>query len=281
MLVKTPIATCDAVRQTIRDSYYEDENKILEQLIPMAETGVKVRSRTWERARKLIVAIREAQQGKGGVDALLQEFAISSEEGVVLMCLAEALLRVPDKMTADELIRDKLSGGDWISHIGQSDSMFVNASSWGLLLTGKLVNYRKENKKNQYGVLKKMVGRLGEPVIRKAVRQSMELMGSQFVMGVTIDKALKRATPMEEKGYTYSYDMLGEAARTMEDADRYYVSYLNAIRAIGKSANGKGTIKSPGISVKLSAIHPRYEFTHHERVMSEIVPRLKDRKSVV
>jgi len=275
MLIKSPLTTSDAVRQNIRDFYREDENKLLDQLIPIAETGVKVRSRIWERARKLIVAIRKAQQGKGGVDALLQEFAISSEEGVVLMCLAEALLRVPDKITADELIRDKLSGGDWISHIGQSDSMFVNASSWGLLLTGKLVNYRKENQKNQFGTLKKMVGRLGEPVIRKAVRQSMELMGSQFVMGVTIDKALKRAIPMEEKGYTYSYDMLGEGARTMKDADRYYASYLNAIETIGKAANGKGTIKSPGISVKLSAIHPRYEFTHRERVMSEIVPRLK------
>ena len=265
----------EQTRQNIRQFYREDENKVLDVLMPLAETGVKVRSRTWERARQLIVEIRKVQAGKGGVDALLQEFAISSEEGVVLMCLAEALLRVPDKTTADELIRDKLSGGDWISHIGQSDSMFVNASSWGLLLTGKLVNYRKENQKNQYGILKKMVGRMGEPVIRKAVRQSMELMGSQFVMGVNIQKALKRARPIEQKGYSYSYDMLGEGARTMEDADRYFESYMNAIREIGKAANGRGPINSPGISIKLSAIHPRYEFTHRERVVSELVPRLK------
>lgn len=262
-------------RKKIRTFYRKDENEVLDYLIPLAETGVKVRSRTWERARQLIVEIRKVQSGKGGVDALLQEFAISSEEGVVLMCLAEALLRVPDKTTADELIRDKLSGGDWISHVGQSDSMFVNASSWGLLLTGKLVNYRKENKKNQYGILKKMVGRLGEPVIRKAVRQSMELMGSQFVMGVNIQKALKRAKPMEQKGYSYSYDMLGEGARTMLDADRYFASYMNAIEQIGASAKERGHIESPGISIKLSAIHPRYEFTHRERVMKELVPRLK------
>lgn len=275
MLFNYSVETCSVIRQKIRNFYREDENKVLDIIIPQAETGVKVRSRTWERARQLIVEIRKVQAGKGGVDALLQEFAISSEEGVVLMCLAEALLRVPDKTTADELIRDKLSGGDWISHIGHSDSMFVNASSWGLLFTGKLVNYRKENQKNQYGIMKKVIGRLGEPVIRKAVKQSMELMGSQFVMGINISKALKRAKPMESKGYTYSYDMLGEAARTMADADRYFDSYLNAIEAIGVAAKGKGPINSPGISIKLSAIHPRYEFTHKERVMSELVPRLK------
>lgn len=266
---------CNEIRRSIRAFYREDENKVLETILPIADCGVKIRTQTWERARQLIVEIRRQQEGKGGVDALLQEFAISSDEGVVLMCLAEALLRVPDKMTADALIRDKLSGGDWISHIGQSDSMFVNASSWGLLLTGKLVNYRKEEYKNQFGTLKKMVGRLGEPVIRKAVRQSMELMGSQFVMGVTIQKALKRAIPMERNGYTYSYDMLGEGARTMQDADRYFDSYLNAIKAIGVAAKGKGPKKSPGISIKLSAIHPRYEFSHKQRVMEELLPRLK------
>jgi len=283
MLFNTPIKSCSPIRQKIRDFYREDENKVLEVLMPLAETGVKLRSRIWENARQLIVKIRKDQAGKGGVDALLQEFSISSEEGVVLMCLAEALLRVPDKITSDELIRDKLSGGDWVSHIGQSDSMFVNASSWGLLLTGKLVDYRKKDRniarksdqKNQYGIMKKMVGRMGEPVIRKAVRQSMELMGSQFVMGVDIQKALRRAAPMEKKGYTYSYDMLGEGARTMLDAERYFKSYLDAIEAIGEASQGKSYVESPGISVKLSAIHPRYEFTHKHRVMNELVPRLK------
>ncbi len=275
MLLAHSLISSSITRQAIRDFYRKDENDVLETIIPLAEMGVMARSRTWERARQLIVEIRNIQSGKGGVDALLQEFAISSEEGIILMCLAEGLLRVPDKLTADELIRDKLSGGDWISHIGQSDSMFVNASSWGLLLTGKLVSYRKESNQDQFGTMKKMVGRLGEPIIRKAVRQSMELMGSQFVMGVTIAKALKRAKPMESKGYTYSYDMLGEGARTMADANRYFESYMNAIKEIGEAAKGLGPIKSPGISIKLSAIHPRYEFTHYERVMEELVPRLK------
>ena len=275
MLLNHSIVSSSDTRQKLRSFYRKDENKVLDKIIPLAEIGAIARSRTWERARQMIVEIRRVQSGKGGVDALLQEFAISSEEGVVLMCLAEALLRVPDKLTADELIRDKLSGGDWISHIGQSDSIFVNASSWGLLLTGKLVNYRQENKKDQFGTMKKMVGRLGEPVIRTAVRRSMELMGSQFVMGVTINKALKRAKVMEAKGYTYSYDMLGEGARTMEDADKYFDSYMDAIQAIGKASKGRGPINSPGISIKLSALHPRYEFTHYDRVMNELVPRLK------
>ncbi|MFT6733476.1 MAG: RHH-type proline utilization regulon transcriptional repressor/proline dehydrogenase [Polaribacter sp.] len=275
MLLNHSIVSSSDTRQKLRSFYRKDENKVLDKIIPLAEIGAIARSRTWERARQMIVEIRRVQSGKGGVDALLQEFAISSDEGVVLMCLAEALLRVPDKLTADELIRDKLSGGDWISHIGQSDSIFVNASSWGLLLTGKLVNYRKENKKDQFGTMKKMVGRLGEPVIRTAVRRSMELMGSQFVMGVTINKALKRAKVMEAKGYTYSYDMLGEGARTMEDADKYFDSYMDAIQAIGEASKGRGPINSPGISIKLSALHPRYEFTHYDRVMNELVPRLK------
>ncbi|MDQ7051255.1 MAG: bifunctional proline dehydrogenase/L-glutamate gamma-semialdehyde dehydrogenase PutA [Enterobacterales bacterium] len=262
-------------RTMIRDFYRKNENKVLETILPIAETSVSVRNNAWQMARGLILEIRRSQSGRGGVDALLQEFAISSEEGVVLMCLAEALLRVPDSLTADQLIRDKLGDGDWVSHIGQSDSMFVNASSWGLLLTGKLVNYRKDGQKDQYGVLKQLLGRLGEPVIRRAVKQSMELMGSQFVMGVTIEKALKRAKTQEAKGYTYSYDMLGEGARSMQDADRYFQSYMGAIQSIGKKAKGKGPINSAGISIKLSAIHPRYEMTHAERVMSELVPRLK------
>jgi len=275
MLFNNPNIATSPSRAKIRDFYRKNENQVLDHILPLAKTSVSVRNNAWQMARHLILEIRRLQSGKGGVDALLQEFAISSEEGVVLMCLAEALLRVPDSLTADQLIRDKLGDGDWVSHIGQSDSMFVNASSWGLLLTGKLVNYRKDGQRDQYGVLKQLLGRLGEPVIRKAVKQSMELMGSQFVMGVTIEKALKRAKIQGVKGYTYSYDMLGEGARSMRDADRYFQSYINAIQAIGQQAKGKGPIKSAGISIKLSAIHPRYEMTHSERVLNELVPRLK------
>ncbi|MDP4984071.1 bifunctional proline dehydrogenase/L-glutamate gamma-semialdehyde dehydrogenase PutA [Pseudoalteromonas tunicata] len=275
MLYNEDLTTQCPIRQKIRDFYRIDENEVIDYILPLAEVGVTARSRAWERARQIVVNIREDQAGQGGVDALLNEFSLSSEEGVVLMCLAEALLRVPDKETQESLIRDKLAHGDWSSHLGNSDSLFVNASSWGLLFTGKMVNYSDRNKDEQFGVLKKTLGRLGEPVIRKSVQFAMKIMGKQFVMGRTIDEAIERAVDKEEKGYVYSYDMLGEGARTMADADRYYQSYVNAIHAIGKAAKGRGPIKSPGISVKLSAIHPRYEFTHKERVMNELVPKLK------
>lgn len=276
MLFNDSLVTNDPIRQKIRDHYRIDENTIVNYLMPLAEVGVTSRTNAWERARQLVVEIRKQQEGKGGVDALLNEFALSTEEGVVLMCLAEALLRVPDKKTADSLIRDKLADGDWGAHIGNSDSIFVNASSWGLLMTGKLVNYSDNQKKEQFGLLKRTVGRLGEPVIREAVRYAMKIMGTQFVMGRTINEAVERAVETEAKGYTYSYDMLGEGARTMEDADRYFNSYVEAIEAIGVAAANRGPEKSPGISIKLSAIHPRYEFTHRERVINELVPRLKD-----
>lgn len=275
MLFDTPLTTSDPIRQSIRDHYRANENDVLAHLLPIAQISVSAQNKAWERARKMVVEIRKEQVGKGGVDALLNEFALSTEEGVVLMCLAEALLRVPDKATTDSLIRDKLSQGDWSSHLGNSDSIFVNASSWGLLLTGKMVNYSDKEKATQFNVLKRTMGRLGEPVIRKAVRYAMQIMGKQFVMGHNIDGAIERAVETEAKGYTYSYDMLGEGARTMADANRYFDSYMNAINAIGKAANGKGPQNSPGISIKLSAIHPRYEFSHRDRVMTEIVPKLK------
>jgi len=276
MLFNDTLTTTNSIRQTIRDHYRCDENNILDHLLPLAQISVDSKSRAWEHARQMVVNIRKDQVGKGGVDALLNEFALSTDEGVVLMCLAEALLRVPDKITADNLIRDKLANGDWSSHLGNSDSIFVNASSWGLLMTGKLVNYTDKQKKFQFNLLKRTVGRLGEPVIRKAVRYAMKIMGTQFVMGRDIDEAVKRAVEQESKGYTYSYDMLGEGARTMIDADRYFAAYVGAIDAIGKAANGRGPQNSPGISIKLSAIHPRYEFSHRDRVINELVPRLKE-----
>ncbi|WP_166839205.1 bifunctional proline dehydrogenase/L-glutamate gamma-semialdehyde dehydrogenase PutA [Rheinheimera pleomorphica] len=275
MLYNGSLVATQPLRQTIRDFYRADEDQVIQYLLPLADIGVNARSRAWERARQLVLTIRQAQVGKGGVDALLNEFSLSTEEGLVLMCLAEALLRVPDKTTADRLIRDKLSQGDWSSHLGNSSSLFVNASAWGLLLTGKLVNYSDEQKKQQFGLLKRTCGRLGEPVIRQAVRYAMQIMGAQFVMGTTIGAALQRATEMEAKGFRYSYDMLGEGARTMADADRYFDSYMRAIDTIGKAANGRGPFNSPGISVKLSAIHPRYEFSHRDRVINELVPRVK------
>ncbi len=275
MLFQGNLTATNPLRQALRDHYRADEDAMLDYLLPIADIGAQARSRAWERARQLVVDIRKAQVGKGGVDALLNEFSLSTEEGLVLMCLAEALLRVPDSHTADRLIRDKLSQGDWSSHLGNSESIFVNASAWGLLFTGKLVNYSDEQKKAQFGLLKRTCGRLGEPVIRQAVRYAMQIMGTQFVMGTTINKAVERAVEMEQKGFTYSYDMLGEGARTMADAERYFDSYMMAINVIGQAAKQRGPFKSPGISVKLSAIHPRYKFAQRDRVMNELVPKLK------
>ena len=210
MLFKGDLTTQCPIRQKIRDFYRIDEDQVIDQILPLAEVGVSARSSAWERARQMVLNIRRDQKGKGGVDALLEEYSLSSEEGVVLMCLAEALLRVPDKETQDELIRDKLSQGDWSAHLGNSDSLFVNASSWGLLLTGKMVDYADKSKEEQFGLLKRTMGRIGEPAIRKSVQYAMKIMGQQFVMGTTIEAALERAKEKEAQGYAYSYDMLGE-----------------------------------------------------------------------
>ncbi|QJR80405.1 bifunctional proline dehydrogenase/L-glutamate gamma-semialdehyde dehydrogenase PutA [Alteromonas pelagimontana] len=275
MLTHDNLNTLTSIRQRIRDHYRINESLAIDQILPVAEVNPRARSRAWERARKMVLQIRREQEGHGGVDALLNEYSLSTAEGVVLMCLAEALLRVPDQRTQDELIRDKLSQGKWTPHLGNSDSLFVNASAWGLLLTGNMVNYADKRKSEQFGLLKKTLGRMGEPVIRRAMNIAMRVMGRQFVMGETIEDAVERAKEKEKKGYVYSYDMLGEAARTMEDAEGFYDAYVSAIKEIGKAANGRGPKRSPGISVKLSAIHPRFEFLHHKRVMEEIPPRLK------
>jgi RHH-type transcriptional regulator, proline utilization regulon repressor / proline dehydrogenase / delta 1-pyrroline-5-carboxylate dehydrogenase len=265
-------------RQKIREFYRIDENIAVDHILPLAEVNVSARSRAWERARKMVLQIRKDQAGNGAIDSLLKEYSLSSEEGVVLMCLAEALLRVPDKHTQDALIRDKISQGQWSTHLGGSDSLFVNASSWGLLITGSMVNYADTRKQDSFGLLKRTIGRLGEPVIRKSMNYAMKIMGKQFVMGETIVAATERAATKEQQGYVYSYDMLGEGARTMADATRYLKAYQDAIVTIGNAAVASGKNdprKVPGISVKLSAIHPRYEFTHKARVMAEIVPKLK------
>ncbi len=209
----------------------------------------------------------------GMVQGLLQEFSLSSQEGVALMCLAEALLRIPDKATRDALIRDKISNGNWQSHIGRSPSLFVNAATWGLLFTGKLVS--THNEANLSRSLNRIIGKSGEPLIRKGVDMAMRLMGEQFVTGETIAEALANARKLEDKGFRYSYDMLGEAALTAADAQAYMVSYQQAIHAIGKASNGRGIYEGPGISIKLSALHPRYSRAQYDRVMEELYPRLK------
>ncbi|MGL4349129.1 MAG: proline dehydrogenase family protein, partial [Plesiomonas shigelloides] len=246
---------------------------LLEQArLPQAQSA-QIHQLAYQLAEKL--RNQKTASGRAGmVQSLLQEFSLSSQEGVALMCLAEALLRIPDKATRDALIRDKISNGNWQSHIGHSPSLFVNAATWGLLLTGRLVS--THNEAHLSSALSKMISKSGEPLIRKGVDMAMRLMGEQFVTGETIAEALANARKLEEKGFRYSYDMLGEAALTGADADRYLQSYQQAIHSIGKASNGRGIYEGPGISIKLSALHPRYSRAQYDRVMQELYPRLRD-----
>jgi len=223
-------------------------------------------------AARLVQALREKRHKKtSGVEALVQEYSLSSQEGVALMCLAEALLRIPDRATRDALIRDKVSKGDWKSHT-DSPSLFVNAATWGLMITGKLVSVHSEQKLGS--ALTRLIAKGGEPLIRQGVNTAMRMMGEQFVTGQTIAAALANSRKLEEKGFRYSYDMLGEAATTEADAVRYLQSYEQAIHAIGQASQGRGIYEGPGISIKLSALHPRYSRAQRERVMQELFPRL-------
>ena len=195
--------------------------------------------RVAELARQLVAAVRAGRTKQGGIDAFMQEYSLSSEEGVVLMCLAEALLRIPDADTADKLIADKVGGKDWERHLGQSESLFVNASAWGLMLTGRFVDLGRLARSDVGGYLKKLVTRSGEPIIRNAMKQAMRIMGKQFVLGRTIDEALSIAAPLESEGYRFSYDMLGEAAFTMEDAERYLASYRECAEDDRREGQGR------------------------------------------
>ncbi|MDO9691960.1 bifunctional proline dehydrogenase/L-glutamate gamma-semialdehyde dehydrogenase PutA [Glaesserella parasuis] len=262
-----------AIRPTLSEHYRCDEEQLVKQLIPQARVdehaeGVKTLT------KKLVEKVRNARQKASGVDALMHEFSLSSEEGVALMCLAEALLRIPDKATADKLIRDKISKGDWRSHVGNSPSLFVNAAAWGLVVTGKLVATHSES--SLASSLSRLIQKGGEPLIRKGVDVAMRLLGKQFVTGETIQQAIKNGEKRFAMGYRYSYDMLGEAAFTEQDAKRYYDDYVASIHAVGAVSRGLGVYKSSGVSVKLSAIHPRYSLAQHKRVIDELYPRLKD-----
>ena len=264
----------EAGRAAIGALYRADETAVVEALLREAAIEPQAKARVAAQARALVEKVRTAQPAQGGIDAFLHEYSLSSQEGVVLMCLAEALLRIPDADTADRLIRDKVGSADWQRHLGQSDSLFVNASTWALMLTGRLLRDEEARAVDLGAVLKRLVARGSEPVVREAMLQAMRILGEEFVMGRTIEAALERARPAEEAGYRHSYDMLGEAARTAADAARYYEAYDKAIAAIGKAAAGAGPIDGPGISVKLSALHPRFEFAQRGRVMDELVPRL-------
>jgi RHH-type proline utilization regulon transcriptional repressor/proline dehydrogenase/delta 1-pyrroline-5-carboxylate dehydrogenase len=264
------------LRAAVTAAYRRDEREAVQWL--QAQAGLDAGSRNTANAaqalaHELVLAVREKRARASGVDALMHEFSLSSEEGVALMCLAEALLRIPDHQTADRLIADKIGKGDWRKHLGESRSLFVNAAAWGLLITGKLVATSSEQ--GLGSALTRLVAKGGEPLVRKGVDLAMRTLGDRFVSGRTMEEALANSRDNEARGYRYSYDMLGEAALTAEDAARYYAAYENAIHAIGRAAHGRGIKDGPGISVKLSALHPRYCRAQRERVLNELLPRLK------
>ncbi|KRB61244.1 transcriptional regulator [Rhizobium sp. Root708] len=260
------------LRRAITAAYRTPETVCVPRLVEAAALSDKVRQAAAATARKLIEALRAKHKGTG-VEGLVHEYSLSSQEGVALMCLAEALLRIPDTATRDALIRDKISEGDWKAHIGGGRSLFVNAATWGLVVTGKLTS--TVNDRSLSAALTRLIARCGEPVIRRGVDMAMRMMGEQFVTGETIDEALQRARPLEQRGFRYSYDMLGEAATTAADAERYYKDYEAAIHAIGKASDRRGIYEGPGISIKLSALHPRYVRAQGARVMDELLPKVK------
>ena len=263
------------LRAAITAAYRRPEPEMLAWLLPQARLPDGMAQATQAMAQRLAQALREGKVGHnraGLVQSLLQEFSLSSEEGVALMCLAEALLRIPDAATRDALIRDKIGPGHWQAHLGHSPSLFVNAATWGLAITGRLV--RAPSPTGLTAALRRVVGASGAPVVRKAVDMAMRLMGAQFVAGQTMAEALAHAQPWEQKGFCYSYDMLGEAALTEADAAAYFEAYANAIDAIGQAAKGRGIYDGPGISIKLSALYPRYCRSQREAVMAHLYPRL-------
>jgi len=268
-------APASRVSEFINPGYLADEAPLVRELADRARVDADAAARIREIAMRLVDSVRKNRTRVSGLDAFLQQYDLSSQEGVVLMCLAEALLRVPDKETADRLIADKLSSADWRSHLGTSDSMFVNASTWGLMLTGRVIRPAHRDIEQPTKFMQRLVSRLGEPVVRGAMRQAMRIMGHQFVMGRTIGDALKRASGGEGAAYRFSFDMLGEAALTAADSQRYLEAYHAGIRAIAAAERRPESIfAADSISVKLSALFPRYEFAKRERVLEELTPRI-------
>ncbi|GLQ98542.1 bifunctional protein PutA [Dyella mobilis] len=279
-IVTQPILTpelptgVEPARARITAAWLRDETEAVNDLLAQASLPPAEREKVIDLAADLVTRVRARAKDQSAVESFMRQYDLSSEEGVLLMCVAEALLRIPDKATADKLIRDKLGDANWKKHLGQSESLFVNASTWGLMLTGKLVNLAEETRHDFTGALRRLVGRAGEPAIRLAVRQAMRIMGHQFVMGQTINEALDRCAKPEYAVYRYSYDMLGESALTSETAERYQQDYRKAIAAIGARGPFANHTDAPSISVKLSALHPRYEVANRERARRDLTAKL-------
>ena len=263
------------VGRRINKDFLGEEEAIVRRLATEARLGSADRASVRATAVRLVESVRRERTAKSGLDAFLRKYDLSSQEGVILMCLAEALLRIPDDDTADRLIADKIRAGDWESHLGDSESLFVNASTWGLLLTGRMVSLEGAERGAPGRFVGRLVTRMGEPMVRGAMRQAMRIMGHQFVMGRTIDEALERSLKGDNALYRYSFDMLGESALTAPDAERYFDAYRDAIVTVGRGVPaGTPPEAAASISVKLSALHPRYERANRGRVLAELGPRL-------
>jgi RHH-type proline utilization regulon transcriptional repressor/proline dehydrogenase/delta 1-pyrroline-5-carboxylate dehydrogenase len=272
-----PLPARSPLRAAITELYLADETALVNRLLAIAELPAELGGQIIGQASDWVRRVRQLKESQSALDAFMREYDLSSEEGVLLMCLAEALLRIPDDETAEKLIADKLSEADWEKHLGSSDSLFVNASTWGLMLTGRIVRMPIDTPGNFRAVWQRLIARGGEPVIRVAVRRAMRMMGSQFVMGRTIGEALKRSQGRDQRAYLHSFDMLGEAALTAADAERYFKSYHDAIASIGSFSGTSRELPvflRPSISVKLSALHPRYEYANRARVLAELTPKL-------
>jgi RHH-type proline utilization regulon transcriptional repressor/proline dehydrogenase/delta 1-pyrroline-5-carboxylate dehydrogenase len=263
----------DAIARVINPRYLAEEQTLVRDLADRARLDTTATRAVGTRSLALVQAVRNARGSGGALDAFLREYSLASREGVILMCLAEALLRIPDGETADRLIADKIPTGAWDEHLGDSDSLLVNASTWGLMLTGRVVSLDRNEVGEARSWYGKIAAKLGEPVARAALKQAMRILGHQFVMGRDIESALTRAAGKEERDYRYSFDMLGEAALTRADAERYREKYSAAIAAVGRAVEQRESITARhSISIKLSALHPRYEFAQATRVMRELYP---------
>ena len=263
-----------ALLRRIQSDYLADEAPQLLVLAADARLPATASARVVARAAGWVREVRAASNEQSLLDAFMRQYDLSTEEGVVLMCLAEALLRIPDEATAEQLISDKLGGSDWQRHLGRSDSILVNAGTWGLMLSGQLIRLSESADRNVYAALQRMIGRSSEPVIRLAVRHAMRMMGTQFVLGRSIEEALQQAAGPRQRPYLHSFDMLGEAALTAADADRYFDAYQHAIATVATSPLEGTVFQRPSVSIKLSALHPRYEFAKAARVQRELAPRL-------
>ncbi|KFI22672.1 bifunctional proline dehydrogenase/L-glutamate gamma-semialdehyde dehydrogenase PutA [Nitrosococcus oceani] len=270
MISDIELPSLDSPRAAISAAYLADETVWIKSLLRETELPPEANERVKRRASQWVQLVREKRRWHGGLDAFLHEYNLSSQEGVVLMCLAEALLRIPDDENADRLIHDKLLKGEWDRHLGHSHSLFVNASTWGLMLTGRLMRLETPLIDDGKGVIKRLVKRGGEPLVRLALRQAMRIIGGQFIMAPRIEQALTQCRENER----YSFDMLGEVALTQARVEQYYSGYRHAIRVLGETDSGEHNREATGISVKLSALHPRYTFSQRRRVQAELVPRV-------